>query len=343
MFVARNIFLTTFIAPSAPSFTGMVFNNCNQTGRNGPNFTTCDNYYQAFAGSSAQYPTLTNFAVNFGYQSFDIPAGTYSVTMDGTCGGSTDNTAISGWNAFSTGTRRHARGARATFTLTVTSGLTLTMVIGQKGGNSDSTRHNPGGGGGTFLVAGTYAQVSAATSTDELICAVGGGGGYNGPQGGSNNYTSAEGQTTTSGLAASGAAGTNGNGAAQSTFAANSSGGAGYFTNSSSLTGNGFGTTSYQLYAWGFRNGAVGAQHAATDYNSRGGFGGGGGGSTSGSRDEDKGGGGGYSGGGYAFDAYNFGGGGGSIINSSGTGWSTSGGSLTRGGGAELDGQIIFS
>ena len=341
MFVARNIFLTTDTAPPPSSFTGMTFNHCNQTGRNGPVFSTCDTYYTA--NNNTEYSSLTNFAVSFGYQSFDIPAGTYSVTMDGACGGSTSNTSITGWNAFATGSRRHARGARATFTLTVTSGLTLTMVIGQKGGDSTSSLHNPGGGGGTFLVAGTYAQVSAGTPTDELICAVGGAGGYNGPQGGSNNYTSAEGQTTTSGVSASGTAGTNGNGGNASTFAANSSGGAGYFTNSSSGTVDGFGATSFQLYAWGFRNGAVGAQHAATDYSSRGGFGGGGGGSTSSGRDEDKGGGGGYSGGGYAFDAYNFGGGGGSIINSSGTGWSTSGGSLTRGGGAGLNGQIIFS
>lgn len=348
MFVARNIFLTTDTAPPASSFTGMTFNHCNQTGRNGPSFSTCNTYYTA--NNNTEYSSLTNFAVSNGYQSFDIPAGTYSVTMDGACGGSTSNTANSsnggtGWNYFQGSGRKHARGARATFTLTVTSGITLTMVIGQVGGNSvTGSARNPGGGGGTFLVAGTYDQISAGTPTDELICAVGGGGGYVGEYGGNTNNSTGEGQATANGGNGTYSGGTNGNGANASSTG-NSSGGAGYFTNGSQETTNGFGTTTITTRAYGFRNGAVGARHSASTYGltSQGGFGGGGGGSSSSSRDEDKGGGGGYSGGSLSFDAYQFGGGGGSIVQSSGTDWSTSGGSITKGGGVGLDGQIIFS
>ena len=324
------------------TFSGMTFNNCGQSGRNGPNFTTCDNYYTST--NNSEYSELTNFAVNNGYQSFSIPTGTYTVTMDGACGGSTSGSGISGWNSFYAGnSRRHARGARATFTLTITTELTLTMVCGQKGGDSSSTRHNPGGGGGTFLVAGTYAQIVNFQSA-QLICAVGGGGGYNGPQGGTNNYLGGEGQSSQTNVNAnSGSNGSAGNGAASATFSANSGGGAGFNTNSGSGTTNRFGTTNYYgLESTGFNNGAIGGQHAQTDYNSRGGFGGGGGGSTSSGVDEDKGGGGGYSGGAYAFDAYNFGNGGGSITNASGLNWSTSSATITRGGGQSLNGQIIF-
>ena len=348
MFVARNIFLTTDTAPPASSFTGMTFNHCNQTGRNGPSFSTCDTYYTA--NNNAEYSALTNFAVSNGYQSFDIPAGTYSVTMDGACGGSTSNTQNSsnggsGWNFFQGSGRKHARGARATFTLTVNSGLTLTMVIGQVGGNSGTgSSRNPGGGGGTFLTVGTYAQISAGTPTDDLICAVGGGGGYVGDYGGTTNNFDGEGQNNSNGATTQYNGGTNGNGS-QSSSTNNSSGGAGYLTNASNGTTNGFGSTTITTAAFGFRNGAVGARHSSSTngLTAQGGFGGGGGGSAATSRDEDKGGGGGYSGGSLSFDSYQFGGGGGSIIRYNGTGWSVTSGNITRGGGVGLNGQIIFS
>lgn len=326
------------------SFSGMTFNNCNQTGRSGPSLFTCNNYYTS--NYNADYGQLVNFVVTYGYQSFDIPPGSYIVTMDGACGGSTSNSAISGWNAFPSTSLRHARGARATFTLSITTMTTLTMVCGQAGGNNDSTRHNSGGGGGTFLVAGTYSQVSANTATDELICAVGGGGGYNGPQGGQNNYNGGEGQSDPiNSNNNSGTNGSAGNGAKAATNANNSGGGAGYISNAGGSTDNLFGGNAIGRYGWGFRNGSVGHQNSSTDYNSRGGFGGGGGGSAQSSRDEDKGGGGGYSGGGYAFDAYNFGNGGGSIVVAGGGSslWNTSNASITRGGGQTLHGQIIFA
>ena len=329
-------------------FSGMTFTNVGQESRNGPTQATANSWYTSSVYST-QYASLINFSVTNGYQSFDIPAGTYTVTVDGACGGSMSNSPITGWNHFQGPSYKHARGARCSFTLAVTSNMTLTMVVGSKGANSTTTLLNPGGGGGSFLVKGTYDEVVSANNTNlgsvELIAAAGGGGGYNGPAGGSNNYTAGEGQSTQTNTSTnSGANGSAGNGAAAATNLNNSGGGAGFLTNVAGGTTNGFGTTANGINScYGFLCGAVGGAHNLTSSSHHGGFGGGGAGSAQTSVDEDKGGGGGYSGGGYGFDAYNFANGGGSIIQSSGTDWSTSGASITRGGGQQINVIIVFA
>jgi hypothetical protein len=310
-FKGKNVVFGSPFDPFLEGISDFTFSNAGQTGPIGPLESTLIDYYSAVEDDWAVVSTA--FECNFGYQSFDISPGVYTVTMDGASGGADVTNATQSDPLLKTiENYQRAPGARVSFTLTIASLSTLTMVIGQGGADDGNGWGNPGGGGGTFLTLGTFADVQSGTDT--LIAAAGGGGGFD--VSGANNISYGVGIADERNTGAnSGGNGTTGNGATGTTGTTNSGGGGGYLTSSSGGNIQQF-TYSHPLtlVAYGFRQGALGAKFSS-GHLTTGGFGGGGGGSAQTSNDQDKGGGGGYSGGGYAFDAYRYGGGGGSYAN----------------------------
>ena len=246
------------------------FNNCNQTGRNGPSQTQCDSSYSGGLLDG-------QVSVSSGIQSWVVPAdGTYLIEAAGAEGG------------FGYG-GSGGSGAYMSGEFNLTQGDVLNIIIGQQGDNAAKNQFTAGSGGG-----GSFVWMSTNTTTP--LIAGGGGGGAGGQQG--TSYAGVDGTTSTSGTAANGvlpaSGGSSGQGGGScgggSDHNHGGAGGAGWLSDGAySCTGSiGGGDTSMGGIAiTGTAFGGLGSNNYGTD----GGFGGGGGSNIGG------GGGGGYSGG----------------------------------------------
>ena len=261
------------------SFSTITFTNCSAVGSSGPIKSAC---VSAYSGSNPWVSNTSFFNMTTqGFQLWTVPLTknyTFAVAGAGSPTGST--------------------GVIINFTLALTSGHIISIVVGQMG-RTDYTSQGSGGSGGTFVV----------NNTTNTIIAVGGGAGGFGNATTSNN--GASGAKGSAGGSGGGGGGCSSDGAAAS--------GAGYSGNGSSCDGGGT--------AYSYTSGATGSAGTSGGLGlTEGGFGGGGGAflnNTAGPFYR-SGGGGGYSGGGgggyNGGNANNFGGGGGSYINGSATG-----------------------
>jgi hypothetical protein len=222
--------------------------------------------------SGGQYCKAT-FSYTGARESWTIPAGITSITVDvvGAAGG--DGTSLGG------------KGSRMQGTITTTPGNTLYIYVGQRGLQGELSlttsyvtptgRLGGGGGGGSFLLS--------QTNSSPLVVAGGGGGGM-GPCCGNgqafyDQYPGLDASTTTTGVTAgsisgsAGAGGTSGNGG-------NGGGGSAAGGGGGVLTDGGTGTSAGQ-YGRSLVNGLIGGT-AVSSCNSSwgtggaGGFGGGG-------------------------------------------------------------------
>lgn len=246
------------------------------------------------------------FYYNGGIQTWTVPSGITSITIDayGAQGG--DGNAGTG-----------GLGARMVGTFDVTSGQVLNILVGQKPASN-------GGGGGTFVVA---------PGNVPMIIAGGGGGGAGACCGTVHNGD--VGQTTTYGSAGinasggTGAGGTGGNGGGVGSNVQNGGAGGGFNSNGA----NGYdGATGGVAYLSGGAGG-----HSGQTPDQYGGYGGGGGGYNLGWTYGAGGGGGGYSGGGSTGGGSQWGGGGGGGSYNNGSNASNIAGYQTG------NGQVIIS
>ena len=277
----------------------VTFTTCGQTGRTGPSAAQCTTAYAAT-------PLAGAVTVSGGIQRWTVPStGRYTLTAYGAEGGEQDSAANKG-----------GRGAVIRATLELEAGETLSILVGQRGGNGNRGTANgaAGAGGGTFIVN---------AAGDPLIVAGGGGGGGHDCGG---EKTGGDGRMGTSGgdgspSASVGRGGTDGNGGLYPSSSHPGPGG-GFYTN-----GQAGSDREGRAYVNG---GSGGAPQDSTNF---GGFGGGGG--TGG---QSAGGGGGYSGGGSSENCYAgiAGGGGGSFVTADAIEVWTSDGSFRRTG-AEPD------
>ena len=233
----------------------LELNNCNQTGNQGPSQSQCDSEYSGT-------PLDGVVSVNSGIQTIIIPAnGSYRITIAGAGGGSNGG-----------------YGIEISGDFTLSSGDSISVVVGQAGSGSTS---NSGGGGGSFV------WDSFQTATPLIVAGGGGGEGALMNSGLQNATSSTSGQNgcdgTGWGPSYTGIGGTNGqggNGGSGGNAGPPRTGGGGGWLSDGTGTGNAPG-----LSAFDFIGGYSGTVYA--------GFGGGGGPDSGAS-----GGGGGYSGGG---------------------------------------------
>ncbi len=234
--------------------------------------------------SSALAQSPATFDYTGSLQTFTVPAGVISVTIDarGAQGGSVTTTCAA------TG----GLGARMVGDVAVTPGETLSILVGQQGLTNGS---DAGGGGGTYVVrAGNV----------PLVVAGGGGGATNNITSCGANRNGLDATITTSGTASGNglvAGGVNGNGGGAST--GSGGGGGGFLTDG--VAGTGLAGNNGKAYV----NGGAGGTGNDNDF---GGYGGGGAGWFTGGN---GGGGGGYSGGGTSGSQPFTGGGGGGSYN----------------------------
>ena len=249
----------------------------------GVNYTTGTISTTTTFYAEAVYSSSQTFNYTGALQTYTVPSGITSITIDayGAKGG--NNTAASYVGG---------KGARAKTTIAVTPGQVLTMLVGGKGGNYNC---GAGGGGGTFVVN---------SSNTPLVIAGGGGGAfYCGALGGANG---GGGTATTSG----------GNGISTPNRSArtggvNGNGGSSYYG------GGGGGFLSAGISSATASHAGNAYPGAATTGGGSGGYGGGGAGYDA--CCGGAGGGGGYSGGSGGTGDGSAGGGGGSFIAGSGT------------------------
>ena len=115
------------------SFSSHTFTNCVSTGYTGPTLANCKSSYDT---SWEDDTDLFNVETQ-GIQLWTVPAdGTYRIVAKGAAGGT---------NGFGRG----GYGASLTVDVSLTKGLVLAIVVGQKGtGNSSSSNYSSGTGGG---------------------------------------------------------------------------------------------------------------------------------------------------------------------------------------------------
>ena len=272
------------------SFSSHTFTNCGSTGNTGPTLANCKSSYNTSWEDDTDFFNVETQGV----QLWTVPAdGTYRIVAKGAAGGT---------NGFGRG----GYGASLTADVSLTKGLVLAIVVGQKGtGNSSSSQFQSGtgGGGGTFVYKNSDATY--------YVAAAGGGGAKTATANLNSDTDDADGKyNTTSGTTINSynnqytaAGGTNGSGGSNSTRNM-LYGGAGAGVNSNGET--------HPNSAHGLSRSSGWLGGTGTYY---GGFGGGGGGSGTSSY-KWAGGGGGYSGGGPGHNGGNgdgqYGGGGGS-------------------------------
>jgi hypothetical protein len=264
---------------------------------------TAENYCGISSNSTlsiTQYPVcspVTFNATSTGstgtIQSFTVPAGVTSITIE-TWG------AEGGANTYAN--NNGGKGAYMKGEFSVTSGQTLKILVGQKGGSMATSCDGGGGGGGTF--------VTLSDNTPLLIAGGGGGASLYAPDYSYMNAsisTTGNDGTNNGGTEGRGIGGNNGNGSTSYYTTTNPGcGGGGLLTNGAD---GAFSTEGGEA----FINGGIGGGQIRGGY---GGFGGGGSGAHTG------GGGGGYSGGGsggYTSSCDSCGGGGGGGSYNSGT------------------------
>lgn len=273
-----------------------------------PTLTASTTYFaEAVSGTSGGSTTLSYTG---SIQTFTVPAGVTSITIDGR-----------GAQGGTSGSNPGGLGARMVGTFAVTPGQVLQILVGQQGGTGTQ---QGGGGGGTFVVA--------SGNTPLLVAGGGGGGHYASYTTGVS--TNMNGTTGTAGMAGyngnngvvAGAGGANGSGGFTSTSypTGGGSGGGGFNTNGV----NGNASTGGAAYV----NGGTAGQGAGFPNGGHGGYGGGGGADWA--NWTGGGGGGGYSGGGAGV-YYGCGGGGGSY--NAGSAQSNTSGFQTG------NGQVIIS
>jgi hypothetical protein len=303
----------------------ITFTPAGATGRNGPTLSQCTTSYASYGTwvSNTSYFNMTTA----GIQQWTVPTtGSYTFDVTGAEGGY-GPTPITAPSAY-----RIGYGARVQFTISLTQGTVLNIIVGQialQNFSPPPNYHGGGGGGGSFIYTG-------ALRTGTLIAAAGGAGGagvldtnYTPYFGGNPSVSGINGQSTTAGATGlhshpsyngyPGAGGTNGGGGGASSAgwqgAEQQGGGAGWLSDGQPNTG--IATKRAAVYGT-LPLGGVGAST-----NTDGGFGGGGA-SGYGSVGAGCGGGGGYSGGGGggasivpASTSQESGGGGGSFVSAS--------------------------
>ena len=126
--------------------------------------------------SSQLLAATTTFSFTGSNQTFTVPAGVTSITMEGfgAAGGAGENCANSG-----------GKGGYLKSTITVTANDTLTIVVGEKGGNSAGAIFGGGGEGGTGGTmsnvrggsGGGATHVKNSSGTTLFVIGAGGGGG----------------------------------------------------------------------------------------------------------------------------------------------------------------------
>jgi hypothetical protein len=224
----------------------------------------------------------TTFSYTGSMQSFTVPTGITSITIDayGAQGGGGIGISLTG-----------GRGARMRGTFAVTPGEVFDILVGGQGGTGGSS-YDPqgnenGGGGGSFVVK--------SIGTIPFIVAGGGGGGPSTSYGSgcSRISSEADGQTGTSGVTIScSGSGTGGSGGYGGSSAGSYQGGAGGGFYSNGANGGSHCVTAFGGNSY-LGGGAGGTGNRCYGSTNNGGYGGGGGGQLGG-----PGGGGGYSGGG---------------------------------------------
>lgn len=134
-------------------FVSHTFTNCGKTGRYGPSLANCQGSY---SGAEILEPDY-NFNVSNGIQYWTVPAtASYEITAAGAKGGDESGNQYYGGN-----------GSIMSGTFQLVEGVKLKILVGQKGGDSNSSNVGGGGGGGTFV---------AKLDNTSLIVAGGGGG-----------------------------------------------------------------------------------------------------------------------------------------------------------------------
>ena len=243
--------------PELYAFTTATFTTGGRTSQDGPNISQA----RSGVGNPAWANTYLDMPLN-GYQRWTVPrTANYQITAAGAgCGNG------------------YGYGAIVTQTFALTQGEQLTMVVGQRGNQTTSSRGGSSNGGGASYVT----RGSNYTTSTALIVGAGAGAGPN-RQSGQNGQTNPNG---TSGANARGQRNTNiGNGAQGGIPQGYWSAGGGGFLTSGTPGGQGGG------HGQGFRQGARGGNNQSG--NQIGGFGGGTGGHSS----HESHGGGGYTGG----------------------------------------------
>lgn len=289
----RNL---SIISPSLFAFTTHTFTNATASGTYGPTLANCQSSYAGQSWLSSYFSVPTR-----GFQQWTVPkSGTYRIKVAGAQGGAGK------WNSYYGGF-----GAIMQGDISLSSGDTLIMIIGQKGGyNSNSSQGSAGGGGGSFVSRNTISN---------LLIAAGGGGG------GGGNSSPANGiYAVTYNTGASASSNSGGSGGAGGTGTSGASGGGGGFTSAGTGGGGSGGAAPGQYINGGTAEGGRGGSCTASQSgsynfnllgNDQGGFGGGGGGEWC--SQGACGGGGGYSGGGGNVGSSGPGAGGGSYFASS--------------------------
>jgi len=252
-----------------------------------PTMSLSTTYYVA-AGIVSNAQPVT-FAYTGSVQSYTVPAGVTSLTVDASGAGG---------GIYPGSVGQAGAGGRMIATIPVTPGQVLNIVVGGAGGNSQYNRSGSGGGGFSGVL----------DATNNHLVSAGGGGGAAGnescPQVGNGG----------AGGAAAGSAGSCGLGGLAGTNAAAPAGGAGGTGSipgiAGNATGGGIGGATPNDFGTGGGGGGYGVTAAASQYGScggnsgAGGFGGGGSGGTGGCGGTQErlsgggGGGGGYTGGG---------------------------------------------
>ncbi len=252
------------------AFTSHTFTNAGATGRTGPTLAQCRSAYSS--ASWTQNSSFFNMTTQ-GVQLWTVPSsGQYYISMAGAAGGDAPKPATSSLNTSYTG----GRGIIGDYTMTLTQGDVLSIIIGQKGttaGGSAGYNYNSiagGGGGGTWILyQGT------------IYAVVGGGGGaiHDGTNSVGGNGVDAP--ISASGTKTNGAliSGTGQGGASSYGGGLGGGGGAGWLSDGASSSGtytfSSGGPNGGQKYV-----GGLGRYNSTSSYshtNGDGGFGGGGG------------------------------------------------------------------
>jgi hypothetical protein len=254
------------------AFTSFTFNTGGATGATGANLATFKSNYDTTTYSWLNDTSFYN-VTTLGFQQWTVPStGSYQFVVTG-AGGGTGGYYSVGNNVPS------GKGAKLTFTRTLTQSDVLYIAVGHKGvsGNTGATCSggSSGGGGGTFIYDNTNSQ---------LIAVAGGGGGGGNDSAASSNYQPDGRTASNDGGTADGSStvpgGTNGSGgtfATSGTYGCVSGGfgGGGYSGDGGgSYGGKGYNHSSDPLKGGAYaRNGGFGGGGASNTYNGGGGGG----------------------------------------------------------------------
>jgi methionine-rich copper-binding protein CopC len=162
-------------------------------------------FFTLFLNANIANAATVTFSYTGAQQTFTVPNGVTSITVDGYGAGGGDSSGNSGGN-----------GARVQTTLTVTPGDILYIYVGETGwdaahGSTPSTSFNGGGKGGQSNIGtqsggsgGGQTDIRTSTSTSDIIMVAAGGGGASAAgNGGSGGQTGSDGVGSSKGLGAS--------------------------------------------------------------------------------------------------------------------------------------------